>query len=75
MRITRWGNALAVQIPAEVVARLDLKEGDEVDLLVPGREAQGAPDAERRKMMDYVRSQRWQVPAGWRFDREEANER
>ncbi len=31
MRVSKWGNSLAVRLPAEVVEALGLKEGDEVD--------------------------------------------
>ena len=30
MRVSKWGNSLAVRIPAEMVEELGLKEGDEV---------------------------------------------
>jgi len=30
MRVSKWGNSLAVRIPAELVEELGLKEGDEV---------------------------------------------
>ena len=33
MRIAKWGNSLAVRIPAQVAQDLRLKEGDEIDLL------------------------------------------
>ena len=32
MKVSKWGNSLAVRIPAEVVDSLNLKEGDEIDL-------------------------------------------
>jgi antitoxin MazE len=32
MHIARWGNSLAVRIPAKTVKALALKEGDEVEL-------------------------------------------
>ena len=31
MKISKWGNSLAVRIPMDVARRLGLKEGDEVD--------------------------------------------
>lgn len=35
MRVAKWGNSLAVRLPAELVRELGLKEGDRIDL-VPG---------------------------------------
>ncbi len=32
MRVSKWGNSLAVRLPAAVVESLDLKEGDEIEL-------------------------------------------
>ena len=32
MQVAKWGNSLAVRIPAAVVDALDLKEGDEIEI-------------------------------------------
>ena len=32
MQVAKWGNRLAVRIPADVVRALGLKEGDPIDL-------------------------------------------
>jgi len=32
MKVSKWGNGLAVRIPKDVAAALGLKQGDEVDL-------------------------------------------
>ena len=34
MQVSKWGNSLAIRIPASVVEALELKEGDEVDIRV-----------------------------------------
>ena len=34
MRVAKWGNSLAVRLPASVVEVLALKEGDEVEIYV-----------------------------------------
>ena len=36
MQIAKWGNSLAVRLPANLVAVLDLKEGEEVELHLVG---------------------------------------
>ncbi|WP_103764503.1 AbrB/MazE/SpoVT family DNA-binding domain-containing protein [Roseovarius confluentis] len=33
MQVAKWGNSLAVRLPAELVIELGLKEGDEIDLV------------------------------------------
>jgi antitoxin MazE len=37
MRVSKWGNSLAVRLPAAVVEALDLKEGDEIEISVAGK--------------------------------------
>ncbi len=36
MRVSRWGNSLAVRLPVELVRDLNLKGGDQIDLM-PGK--------------------------------------
>ena len=33
MQVAKWGNSLAVRLPAELVRELGLKEGDQIDLV------------------------------------------
>jgi antitoxin MazE len=76
MRVTKWNDALAVQIPDDVAKSLDLKEGDEVELtLTSGHGEHPVSAEEREKLLEYIRSRRWKLPEGWKFDRDEANER
>ena len=34
MQVAKWGNSLAIRLPAAVVAALQLKEGDEIEIHV-----------------------------------------
>ena len=34
MKVSKWGNTLAIRLPAAVVDILDLKEGDDVEIIV-----------------------------------------
>jgi antitoxin MazE len=36
MKVEKWGDDLAIRLPTEIVERLDLKDGDEVDIRVSG---------------------------------------
>ena len=36
MQVAKWGNSLAVRLPAQVVRLLKLREGDEVEIRVAG---------------------------------------
>ena len=39
MRVSKWGNSLAIRLPLAVVKELELKEGDQVDVRVSGERA------------------------------------
>jgi antitoxin MazE len=36
MQVSKWGNSLAVRLPAEVVEMLELKVGDQIEVRVAG---------------------------------------
>ncbi len=36
MKLAKWGNSLAIRLPAGLVAALDLKEGDDIEVAVAG---------------------------------------
>lgn len=76
MQVSKWGNSLAVRLPAAVVEALDLKEGEEIELHVVGaRSFEVARKPTRRELLAKLRKYRGSLPAGFRFDRLEANER
>ena len=79
MKVSKWGNSLAVRLPADVVAKLGVQEGDEL-CSVPN-----APDQAVTLMRKKTRDEMWarvaeirkkvKRPKGYKFDREEANSR
>jgi antitoxin MazE len=76
MQISKWGNSLAVRLPASVVEALGLKEGDKVEIQVASRrvfEVAKAPST--RELLARLRKFRGRLPATFKFDRLEANER
>ena len=76
MQVAKWGNSLAVRLPAAVVEALHLKEGDDIEIRIAGeREFEVARDRSREKALARLRKLRRPLPAGFRFGREEANER
>jgi antitoxin MazE len=76
MQVSKWGNSLAVRIPATVVDALDLKEGDDIEITIAGkRDLKIERDQKREKALERLRQTKWTLPPGWKFDREEANER
>jgi len=76
MQVSKWGNSLAVRLPAEVVEALDLKEGDHIEILVTSpREFEVRRDPARQRALERLRRLRRPLPAGFVFDRTEANAR
>jgi antitoxin MazE len=76
MQVSKWGNSLAVRLPAAVVDALKLKEGDQIEIKVAGRrEFEVNRDQTRERALATLRKLRRPFPPGFVFDREEANER
>jgi antitoxin MazE len=76
MQVAKWGNSLAVRLPVAVVDALELKEGDNIEIRVAGpREFEVERDTSRLKALESLRALQRPFPAGFKFDREEANAR
>lgn len=76
MQVSKWGNSLAIRLPASVVRALELKEGDEVEVHVVGDRAFGIDrDRSRERALARIRAFGKELPPDWKFDREEANAR
>jgi len=76
MQIAKWGNSLAVRLPAAVVEALDLKEGDDIEIQIAGArtfEIEKKPGAV--EVLARLRKFRGRLPADFKFDRLEAHER
>ena len=76
MQVSKWGNSLAIRLPASVVDVLSLSEGDEVEVLVAdARVFQIAKKASPSELLEKLRLLRGKLPADFKFDREAANAR
>jgi antitoxin MazE len=76
MQVAKWGNSLAVRLPAAVVEALELKEGDEIEIHVAEPRVFGvARTPGRDDLLKRLRAFRGRLPADWTFDRDEANAR
>jgi antitoxin MazE len=78
MQVGRWGNSLAVRLPASIVDALRLKEGDEVDIEVvdasPPR-LRLSLQQKREAALASLRALARPFPPDFKFDRNEASER
>jgi antitoxin MazE len=76
MQVAKWGNSLAVRLPAAVVEALKLKEGDDIEIHVADtRELGVARKPGREELLKRLRGFRGRLPADFKFDREQANAR
>ena len=76
MQISKWGNSLAVRLPSKVVEALNLKEGDQIEIRIASpREFEVRRDPVRQRAIERLRRLRRPLPAGFVFDRAEANAR
>jgi antitoxin MazE len=76
MQVSKWGNSLAIRLPAAVVEALQLKEGDEIEVHVAGDRSFGvAKDNRRERAVKRILELQRDLPPGWKFDRDEANAR
>lgn len=76
MQVSKWGNSLAVRLPAAVVEALKLKEGDDIEIHVAGNRAfEITRPAAAQELLTRLRKYRGRLPDDFRFDRLEAHER
>jgi antitoxin MazE len=72
MKVAKWGNSLAIRLPAAVVEALGLKEGDEIDVRVS---KDSALDLMRRPSLEddiaFWNSLQGTLPADYKFNRDE----
>jgi antitoxin MazE len=77
MQVSKWGNSLAVRLPKALVEELGLKDGDELNVVAARKSALEVETREdqRRRALDRMAARNWTLPAEYKFDRDEANER
>lgn len=76
MQVSKWGNSLAVRLPASVIEVLNLKEGDDIEIHVVGsRDIEILKTPEAIEILARLRKYRGRLPKDFKFDRIEAHER
>jgi antitoxin MazE len=72
MRIAKWGNSLALRIPAEVVEKLGLTAEDDAQIRVTGENSfEVIRDRRRQIALERLRKMRFEIPENFVFDRDE----
>jgi antitoxin MazE len=76
MQVSKWGNSLAIRLPAAVVEALKLKEGDDIEIRVAGEKAfDVSRDHSRQRALERLRKLQRPLPTGFVFDRNDIYER
>jgi antitoxin MazE len=76
MQVAKWGNSLAVRLPAAVVEALELKEGDDIEIHIAGHRSFGViRKPSRKELLERLKAFRGRLPADFKFNREDANVR
>lgn len=76
MKVSKWGNSLAVRLPASVVEALQLKEGEEIEIHAAGaRSLVIARKPGAAELLARLHKFRGRLPADFKYDRLEAAER
>ena len=72
MQVAKWGNSLAVRIPADVARTLGIKEGDDIELraLDDGQLAIVTERQRREAALARIRELARPLPEGWKVDRD-----
>ena len=76
MIVSKWGNSLAIRLPAKVVEYLKLKEGDDIEIQVTDKkhfQVRKKPSLEDR--IEGLRKFRGRMSDDFHFNRSELNER
>jgi antitoxin MazE len=76
MQVSKWGNSLAIRLPASVVEALELREGDEIEVVIADeRVFQVRKKPGNEAILARLRQFRGKLPADFKFDRDDANAR
>jgi antitoxin MazE len=76
MQVSKWGNSLAIRLPASVVEALELHEGDDIEVVIADeRVFQVKKKPGNDAFLMRLREFRGKLPVDFKFDRDEANAR
>ena len=76
MLVSKWGNSLAVRLPKALVEALNLSPGDELEVVEAAKARIAVEKVDNRaEFLRQVEQFHFPLPEGYRFDRDEANER
>ena len=76
MQVSKWGDSLAVRLPKDLVEEMGLAVGDELNVVdVKGKTVVVEKDLRREQALESLAAMKVKLPADYKFNRDEANER
>ena len=76
VQVSKWGNSLAIRLPAAVVEALELEEGDDIEVVVADESTFGIrKKPSNQTLLKRLHKFRGRLPDDFVFDRESANQR
>ena len=76
MQVSKWGNSLAIRLPASVVEALKIHEGDDIEVLIADeRVFKVRKKPSKEAILKRLRQFRGKLPTDFMFDRDDANAR
>jgi antitoxin MazE len=75
MQVSKWGNSLALRLPAAIVEALEIKEGDNIEIVVSeSRKFEVSKSAGTRELLQKLKKFRGKLPPDFKFNRDELSE-
>ena len=76
MKFAKWGNSIAVRIPADMVAKLGISPNDEAKIKITGEHSfEITRDRTREEALEAIRKLARPLPPGYKFNRDEIYDR
>ncbi|HEY1161404.1 MAG: AbrB/MazE/SpoVT family DNA-binding domain-containing protein [Terracidiphilus sp.] len=76
MKFAKWGNSVAIRVPADVVAKLGISPDEEAQIKVTGEYSfEVTRDRRRQEAVEKLRKLRVVVPDDFVFNRDELYDR
>jgi antitoxin MazE len=74
LEVSESRGKLSLLLPEDIAAAMNLKHGDRIDVDLHGQQIEQSPSL-RRQHLASLRKYRGRLPAGFKFDRHDANSR
>ena len=75
MKIVKWGNSLAVRIPANVANSLELNAGDEIEIVASAVGFEAIKNERKSKALKTIARFQGRLPKDLTFDQDELSGR